>query len=289
MALPLLKPVARILVAASLALAAAPALAQSDDFDLDDILGTTPEKPPSDTIRSEREDVLRGDLNDRPGDESTGLETPDERRGRLRPIKVLQPKNFLKIGRWEAAPHIGFVTSDPFLNRYLIGAGLTYHVTEILGVELSGTFSPDLGEGDYKAITKQLINENQVSPDISRVMWFLELGLVFSPIYGKVAIGGKSIGNYDIYGVFGTGVTQTREDLDALQSPDDPITLATATQIHPTSNIGGGIRMVFGPSIAVKVDARSMIYVETVNSTVLELKNVFMLKGAVSFYFPGMK
>ena len=32
-----------------------------------------------------------------------------------------------------------------------------------------------------------------------------------------------------------------------------------------------------------------MIYIETVNSTQLEMKNNFIIQGAVSMFFPAMK
>jgi outer membrane beta-barrel protein len=262
---------------------------EGDEIDLDDILGTDdgPEAKP-DTVAEEKRDVLRGDIDDTAGTTTGALETPDERERRLRPIKVLQPKEFLKIRRYEVTPHLGFVTNDPFVNRYLLGAEFVYHATEIFGVGISGTYSPDFGKADYKSVTRQLIDENQVSPDISKINYFGSVNVQFSPIYGKVAVGARGIVMFDVFGVFGLGLVHTSDDLEALQGTDDPLAKATANQLHPTSNFGGGIRATFGPNIAVKLEGRSMVYIETVNSTTLEMKNNFMLLGAVSFFFPGM-
>ena len=41
----------------------------------------------------------------------------------------------------------------------IVGAGLAYHVTEIFAVEGNFDFSPDLGEKDYKPLTRQLVDE----------------------------------------------------------------------------------------------------------------------------------
>ena len=38
----------------------------------------------------------------------------------------------------------------------------------------------------------------------------------------------------------------------------------------------------------MRVDGRSLIYIETVNSTTLEMKNNFILSGGVGFFFPSM-
>lgn len=241
------------------------------------------------TVRDERQDVLSGDFDDRIGsDGSAELELPEERQ-RRRIIKALPRKRFLKIGRWEAAPHIGFVTNDPFINRYMLGAGISHHLTEVFAIELLGSFSPDFGTGDWKPITHQLVEENQVSPDISKILFYGNLNFQFSPIYGKVAVMGRTIVNFDVFGSFGTGLVYTKDDLEALQATDDPDAVATQTQYHPTTNFGAGFRILLNPNIAVRLEGRSMVYIETVKSTTLEMKNNFLLLGSVAFFFPGME
>lgn len=235
-----------------------------------------------DTVRSERSAVENSDTTDH-----TTLPGEEERTHRV--IKTLQHKTFLKIGRYEAAPHVGFVTNDPFINRYLIGASFAYHLTEIFAIEANGNFSPDFGQGDWKPITQQLIHENRVSPDISKIYYEGSLDFQYSPIYGKVAVSGHKIVNFDVFGVFGTGVVNTHDDLVALGAETDPDALATAVQFHPTTNFGGGIRVIFNQNIAARLEGRSMIYIETIQSTTLEMKNNFMLTGSVSFFFPGME
>ena len=136
------------LMAAGLALGS-PAYAQDEgDVDdvLDDILGGPDETQPQ-SIAEERQSLL-----EEPKTET--LATPGPSKKRV--IQTLQRKNFMKIGRYEASPHLGFVTNDPFINRYLLGAAFAYHVTEIFAVEASGTFSPDLKEADYKPVTTQI-------------------------------------------------------------------------------------------------------------------------------------
>jgi outer membrane beta-barrel protein len=198
------------------------------------------------------------------------------------------PKSFLKLGRFEAVPNVGFVTNDPFLNRYMIGVGLGYHLTEIFAIEGNLAYSPDLGRGDWKPITEQLVDKNHVSPDISKLQLVANGTFLFSPIYGKVALNGNRIINFDIYGAFGMGVTQTVDDLEALQAEGEEIAMATEVQFHSTTNFGGGARVVFNETVCVRVDGRSLIYIETVNSTTLEMKNNFILTGGVGFFFPSM-
>lgn len=266
------------------ALAATPAFAQEEEGDaLDEILG----EQPSTSAADEKKAVLAGDFDDRPGANSQAAVTlPDEERRRI--IKTLQRKDFLKIGRFEASPHLGFVTNDPFINRYLVGVGLAYHVTEIFAVEFDGSYSPTFGEADYKPVTEQLLTNNQVSPDISRLNFYGTLNFQYSPIYGKIAVGGKNIIKFDIFGAFGTGVASTRDDLEALDADQEPSAQATEAQNHLTTNLGGGFRIIFSEAFAIRLEGRSLLYIETLDSATLEMKQPFMILASASFFFPEM-
>ncbi|MCB9777399.1 MAG: outer membrane beta-barrel domain-containing protein [Alphaproteobacteria bacterium] len=257
-----------------------------DDDLLGDILGGGEGE---ESAGDERADLEAGQIGDNVGARQEDALVLDEDQRRKKVIKTLQRKNFLKLGRWEVSPHLAFVANDPFLNRYIIGAGIGYHITEVFEIELNLDYAPDFGQADWKPLTDQLVNENSVSPDISKMTFSSTASFLYSPIYGKVAIGKKII-VFDIYGAFGAGATVTSDDLDALQTDDtDERAVRTATQTHPTTTAGGGIRVNFTPNIAARVEGRSLVYIETVNSTTLEMKNMFILGGAFSVFFPSMR
>jgi len=275
----------------ALALAASPAWAgDTEDDDLDALLNddfggtsTDPAAAPS-TVAGE----LRALREEEAAPVVPAIVLPEEQDER-RVIKTLQQKTFLKLGRFEASPFLGFVTNDPFIKRNILGAGLNYHPTEIFSFEGTVAFSPDMGEADYRPITKQLIANNGVSPDISKILFFGSAAFQFSPIYGKLAVVGGHIINFDLYGSFGLGVVHTVEDLEALGTDTSTDAQATASQNHATINFGGGLRVIFTPSVAARLDVRSMVYNETVNSNTLEYKNPLLLTGGVSFFFPQVE
>ena len=244
------------------------------------------EDAPEDSVRSERDSVKKG----APADAAPTLPGEDDKRRKI--IKTIQKKNFMKIHRYEVGPSLGFVANDPFLNRYIIGGVFDYHLTEVFAAELQLGYAPILGTGgqndpDWKPLSKQLLIENSVSPDISKLTAHGSLALAFSPIYGKVAVGRKIIA-FDIFGYFGLGVTATQDDLVALQNKDDSAVI-TQNQVHPTTIVGGGARVAFSEGVAARIEGKSMSYIETVNSTTLEMKNNFIVQANVSFFFPGMK
>jgi len=249
------------------------AFAQSET-DLDDFDDLT--RDPGSTVASEKRELLEE------ADKPT-KDVPREKR-KKRVIKTLQRKTFMKIGRTELGLGAGFVTNDPFINRYIARFDATYHFTEVASIQVEGAFSPDFGRGDWKPITKQIIEENQVTPDISKIESYGNLTLQFAPIYGKVAAPGNKIINFDIYGLFGGGIVNTRDDLEALQAENDPIALATQNQTHPTLNFGAGSRIVFGKNIAVRFEGRGLSYIEVLEGINLEMKNNFILQTSISYF-----
>lgn len=282
----LVRPCALAAVATVGVLHASPAFAQDGDEGdaLDEILN----EEENASVAEERTAVEEGRVDDGPvGASSSSLELPGEAKKRI--IKTLQRKTFLKLGRFEFSPHAGFLTNDPFINRYLVGASFAYHVTEVFAVEFDGSYSPTFGDADYKPVTSQLLNENQVSPDISRMMMYGNLNFQYSPIYGKVAVGGRNIINFDIFGAFGTGIVNTRDDLTALDAENEPSAQATEAQNHPTTSFGGRFRIIFSETFAFRMEGRSMMYIEALDSTTLEMKQPFMILAAASIFFPGME
>ena len=261
----------------------------SSDDDLGDIFGS-PSSDGDDSAEQETRDFRSGNTGDTIGARNEDVVLVEDDGGKKQLIKTIQRKNFSKMGRWEASPHIAFVANDPFLNRYIVGTGLNYNLTEIFAVEMNMDFSPDLGDTDWKPLTKQLIEENHVSPDISKLTYFGSATFLFSPVYGKVAVVGRRIINFDIFAAFGMGVTRTSDDLEALDTEaTDDRAVATQHQMHPTTNFGGGARIIFDQNLAFRLEGRSLVYIEAVNATTLEMKNNLLIQGAVSIFFPAMK
>ena len=275
-------------------LAALPFPAFADDLSLsvtsdstvvaegDDDAAEEVEDAPKDSVRAESEAVKSGKATD----DAPEADVPSKKRV----IKTIQKKNFMKVGRYEAGPSIGFVANDPFLNRYIVGGVFDYHVSEIFAIEAQLGYAPILGSGeedpDLKPLSKQLLSKNSVSPDISKLTAHGSVALAYSPIYGKAAVGSRIIA-FDVYTHFGGGFTKTQDDLEAL-GKDAVRGEPTQGQTHPTTVFGGGTRIAFSKSLAARLEVKSMSYIEVINLSTLEMKNNLIVQGNVSFFFPGM-
>lgn len=277
------------------ALGFAPTVFAQDD-DLDDILGDDSEES------STKEETA--ELKEEVSASSSTLIEDDETTKQI--IKTLQRKNFMKLKRWEISPHAAAVINDPFLKRRIIGTGIAYNITEIFAIETMLDYGLDLGDADLTTLTKQIKGENNVAPDISRLLAFGDVSFVYSPIYGKAAVLGRKIVMFDVYGKFGMGIGQTKDDgtvsgiLDGADNQCPELSSLTPgseesdfcqTQIqwHPTTSFGGGFRVIFNDRFAVRLEGRSLTYIETVNSDMLEMKNNFIVQGSASFFLPTIK
>ena len=95
--------------------------------------------------------------------------------------------SFLLLGlNAHATPSInsGFsmITNDPFTQLKGIHFGFSKHLNKQMGLHLTSTIFRDNGEDDWTALTKQLVNQNSVSPDISKINWFTGAQLFIEPV-----------------------------------------------------------------------------------------------------------
>lgn len=260
----------------------APTAWAQDGDDLDDILGedTNPSSSSDTEVAEERKELEREADTGRSSLEEVALPEPKDEI-----IKPLQKKFFLKIGRAELTPYVGYVVNDPFIHRVLFGLNLGYHITEVFEIELQGSIAPNFGTGDFKPVTTQITadDSNQVAPEISRQVAHGMVNFVYSPLFGKIATRRSSI-FFDLYGTFGTGFVYTEDDLELIGTAGDPEAEQTRSQIHPAFGAGGGLRVAFNKTFALRFEVRSISYIGVLESTNLELRNNLTLMLGLSFF-----
>ena len=122
--------------------------------------------------------------------------------------------------------------NDPFLVRR--GALLTAELRPIpaLGIGLSGAYYPDLGQADWTALTRRLVFENEVTPDLSRMMAREQLQVAAYPVRGRSDRGGSALGAF-----VAVGLTQTADDLAVITDAERGADWVRET--HPY--VGGGL------------------------------------------------
>lgn len=235
----------------------------------------------------------------------------DYRAGKREP-KAIENRYFLKEGRFELAPHFGYVPNNPMAVRYVAGAFLTYHLNETISFGGDVSYSPDLGEKDLKGLVGVLLDRafnasasssRDFQQPLDKVTLSAQFGVNWAPIYGKINLLGETVVNFDFYIFAGVGFFSKTNyvavyDENGVETGDivalQPATEPNEQKIGPVIALGQNYFIT--QSLALKLDARSAFYVDqkpqydpAVAVTESRLVNNFTASVGIGLYFPAMK
>jgi len=169
---------------------------------------------------------------------------------------------FVKRARHELSALGGYFVSDLYSGTYLVGAAYSYAMTESTAVELSGAWTHN--DADV-ARALEARRAEVIEDEFARVLFF-ESTLLWSPIYGKLRMGG-SILRFDIHLDAGVGVV------------DSP------TSRGATGVAGVGMKLFLGKAWALRFDARDHIYRQELLADNF-LVNDLSLTAGISLFLP---
>lgn len=236
-------------------------------------------------------------------------------RGREAQKNVIQNRFFLKQNRFEIAPAGGYVPNNAFVSVAVGGAFLAYHFSEAVAVEGLVLYAPNTGDAGVKNLTRTLVAIAYEGDDDSRFQQpldRLQLGAIFAarwaPVYGKINLIGEGVLNFDVYGTAGLGLLLITKDYAKINpeyangTSDNPVSLELGTKPNANIavNLGIGFDFFLSQSLALKLDARSLLYVaEEPDYGNLKggepeelgnrLYNTFITSAGVSIFIPKMK
>lgn len=144
---------------------------------------------------------------------------------------------FVKQGRHELTVSGGYYNSDLFSGTYVVGGAYTYHMTDQTAVEFGGAFTHANADiiRAIEAMRGQLIKD-----PYARVLFYESL-LLWSPVYGKLRLGGEIV-HFDIHLDAGVGVVDSETNRGA-------------------TGIGGvGMKIFIGKAFAFRIDARDRVF-----------------------------
>lgn len=144
---------------------------------------------------------------------------------------------FVKQSRHEMTVSGGYYASDLFSGTYVLGGSYTYHMTDQTAVEFGGGWT-HANADVIRAIEDQ--RGEVLADDFARVL-YAESALLWSPVYGKLRLGG-SIAHYDIHLDLGVGVV-------------DSLTSRGAMGVA-----GLGLKIFAGNAVAFRLDARNRVF-----------------------------
>jgi outer membrane beta-barrel protein len=144
---------------------------------------------------------------------------------------------FVKQGRHELSLGGGYYASDLLSGTYIAGAAYTYHMTDETAVEFAGWWT-HANADIVRAIEDK---RGTVLTDTYAREIFAESLLVWSPMYGKLRLGGTIV-HFDLHADIGVGVIDANTSRGA------------------AGVLGAGMKLFIGQAVAVRIDARNRTF-----------------------------
>jgi outer membrane beta-barrel protein len=169
---------------------------------------------------------------------------------------------FVKQARHEITAMGGYYSSDLFSGTYVAGGSYTYHMTEDTAVEFGAAMT------HANADVIQAIEDGRASildDDYARVL-LVESLLVWSPVYGKLRLGG-TIMRFDLNVGAGVGVVDSQTSRGA------------------AGVAGVGMKLFIGKALALRIDARNHVFRQEILDDRFLVNDVAVTTG-LSLFLP---
>lgn len=168
-----------------------------------------------------------------------------------REIKNIHKRLFLKDGRHEFVLTAGIIPNDEFYTYYPVGIKYDYYFSEDFALELAGTYMPHKKTDLQSFIEEDLFSGIEVRLPQSLV-WQSGIGVVWTPLHGKVAIFDTKLGHFD-FGI-ALGVMALGSDVQQENTTD------IKPRIDVGGNVGATVRFYLNNFIAVRLDYRHFFF-----------------------------
>ncbi len=153
-----------------------------------------------------------------------------KRRGSVDRLVVKQARHEFSFGG-------GYYVSDLFSGTYALTGSYTYHMTESTAVEIGGAFT-HANADVIRAIEDE---RGTVLEDDYAQVRFVESLLLWTPVYGKLRLGG-TIARFDLHLDMGVGVVDS------------------ATSRGVAGVAGLGTKLFLGEALALRIDLRNHVF-----------------------------
>ena len=144
---------------------------------------------------------------------------------------------FVKQGRHELTAGGGYYASDLLSGTWITTGSYTYHMTDETAVEFGGAYT----HANADIIRALEDKRGVVLTETYARMIFAESLLVWSPVYGKLRLGG-SVVHFDLHADIGVGVIDSKTSRGA------------------AGVLGFGMRLFMGKAAAFRIDARNRTF-----------------------------
>ncbi len=179
---------------------------------------------------------------------------------------VVQDLLYPKAQHTEVTFSAAVMPFDPYTLTPSLQLGFAWHQTEALSFEavLGG------GYGFKSRLYRSLERDHGVAPNAFRYLASALAGVGWSPIYGKMNLGGTRIVHYDVYLTGRGGLTLEHALLPTGGTP-----------LAPTLSVGLGSRFFLGDGATLRIELRDDVFLQhrRLTDTWALKQNVLVLVG----------
>jgi outer membrane beta-barrel protein len=187
-------------------------------------------------------------------------------------------------GRFELMLTPSMSIFDKYTRHVGVSVGLAYFFNDYIGLEFDAGYN--FISGDRKLLNEILRTATSLDgveklplTDLKHMTWFTTLGIIFSPLYGKLNFSSEFAVNIHLYFIAGAGIAQYEYSELRHDSADpqfDPNMFRkvkliyngglTGGGIQPVFHFGGGLRFHFLEDWNIKIEIRDVFFYDEYNA-----------------------
>jgi outer membrane beta-barrel protein len=187
-------------------------------------------------------------------------------------VHIVQKKRFADEGKHEFALYpLAVQVNGKFTNHAGSALHYTYHVQENFALQVSGLYNWHSNESGFNLELIDKVREQAQAASSLLLQWGAQAGVEVTPLYGKFAFYDDQLAQFSVIINGGAGFGGTRHLIRpevANQVEGQTFTVPARFGDAGTrfvGSVGGGFRVQFGDSYALRLEVRDLVYTARVD------------------------
>ncbi|ATB47708.1 outer membrane beta-barrel domain-containing protein [Corallococcus macrosporus] len=187
-------------------------------------------------------------------------------------VHIVQKKRFADEGRHELTLYPATVqVNGKYTNHAGTAAHYTYHLQENFALQVMGQYNWYSNESGFNLELIDKVREQAQAASSLLLVWGAHAGVEVTPLYGKFAFLNNSLAQFSVVLSGGAGIGSTRHLIrPAVTNEVEGEAFRVPARFGDTGtkflgSVGGGFRLQFGESYALRVEVRDLIYTARVD------------------------
>lgn len=187
-------------------------------------------------------------------------------------VHIVQKKRFADEGKHELVLYPAAVqVNGKFTNHVGSALSYVYHLQENFALQVGGQYNWYSDESDFNLELIDKVREQAQAASSLLLQWGAYAGVEVTPLYGKFAFFNNSLAQFSVVLSGGAGIGKTRHLIrPEVANEVEGQTYQVPARFGDTGNkflgeVGGGFRLQFGESYAIRLEVRDLIYTARVD------------------------